>query len=341
MCIHDPLVSVIVPVYNAQKTIERCLDSVLSQTFKDLELIVVDDGSTDNTRNILAHYATMNTRLIIITQENSGVSVARNTGMERAIGKWITFVDADDYLELNCLEAVFLNNDIDKYDLIFWNYYMVKPYKKEAPVIFHQPKGEYGINELLPYVFYNNGKQCLSTVFCRLFKREIILNYQLYFPQGIVMYEDKLFMIDYLLCTEQILGLTKHLYNRTLNAESAMHCWHYNAKGEYLLAANLLKEKLVYNGIWNMCQKAFNIWILQENITQYLETHVCHVQNTDNKKTRKKELYLFINEDLIKESLKQIKYSDLPIKSIIKFLAVKHGWIKILDKWYRNKEYFM
>ena len=205
---------------------------------------------------------------------------------------------------------------------------------------FQQPKGEYKKEEVFPYVFDNNGKQGLGSACCRLFKNEIIRNNQLHFQKGVISNEDRIFMIDYLMYTKCNLGLKKHLYNRTLNANSAMHRWHKNAKEEYMLTANLIKERLICYGIWDICQKVFCIWILQDIITQYLKTYICHPQNIDNRMNRKEELNLFINDDFIAESLKQIKYKDLSIKSIIKLIAVKYGWIDILDRWYQNKEYF-
>lgn len=340
MCFKKPLISVIVPVYNAQSTIERCVDSILNQTFQDFELIVVDDGSTDDTGYILEHYMTMDARLAVITQKNAGVSVARNAGISQATGKWITFVDADDYLELNCLETVILNDDIDRYDLVFWNYYRIKPSGKEATVIFQQLKGEYKKEELFSYVLDNGGKTALASVYCRLFKNELIQNNNLHFLEGVVSAEDRIFMIDYLMYTKCNLGLEEQLYNRTVNANSAMHRWHKNAKEEYLLSAKLLKEKLLRYGIWDICQKAFGIWILQDSITLYLDTYICHPQNTTVRKKRKKELHVFINEKIIAEALKQIRFSDLPIKSRVKFIAVKYEWIGILDRWYQNKTYF-
>lgn len=340
MCLDKPLVSVIVPVYNGQNTIARCIDSILNQTFQDLELIVVNDGSTDDTGDILEQYITMDARMIVITQKNAGVSAARNTGVSRATGKWITFADADDYLELNCLEEVLLNDNIDKYDLVFWNYYTLKPSGKKMSAVFQKPKGEYKKEEIVPYILDSGGKQGLGGAWCRLFKNELIQNNKLHFHEGVVNSEDRIFMVDYLMHTRCNMGLTKFLYNRTFNANSAIHRWHENAKEEYLLTTRLLKERLLHYGIWDICQKAFCIWVLQDTITQYLKTYICHPQNAANRKSRKKELYVFLNDDLISEAIKQIQLCDLPLSSRMKFIAVKHSCINILDRWYQNKNYF-
>ena len=94
----SPLISVIVPVYNTAPWLRRCLDSICSQSYKNLEILCVNDGSPDNAAEILAEYVAKDSRLKIFTQENAGLSAARNTGLEHASGEWVTGVDSDDYL---------------------------------------------------------------------------------------------------------------------------------------------------------------------------------------------------------------------------------------------------
>ena len=93
-----PLLSVIVPVYNVEKYLSRCIDSILSQTFTDFELILVDDGSPDNCGSICDEYAKKDKRIIVIHQQNRGVSSARNKGLDIARGEYVTFVDSDDQI---------------------------------------------------------------------------------------------------------------------------------------------------------------------------------------------------------------------------------------------------
>ena len=103
-------ISVIIPVYNAEKTIRRCLESIMSSEYEEYEVIVVDDGSTDNSASILFEYVNRDRRVKIINQPNSGPSIARNKGLELAEGEIIAFVDSDDYVRndyLDQLEKVF------------------------------------------------------------------------------------------------------------------------------------------------------------------------------------------------------------------------------------------
>ena len=101
-----PKVSVIIPVYNVEAYLRQCLDSVVNQTLKDIEIICVDDGSTDGSAAILKEYATKDERIKILTQSNSGAGAARNAGIARATGEWITFSDADDWIEPDAIEKM-------------------------------------------------------------------------------------------------------------------------------------------------------------------------------------------------------------------------------------------
>lgn len=105
-------ISVIVPVYNCEKYITRCLDSILSQTFQNFECIVVDDGSTDGSSTICDKYAEQDARFTVIHQKNGGVSAARNAGIDACKGEWLAFVDSDDWCEPNMLKDMYntINN---------------------------------------------------------------------------------------------------------------------------------------------------------------------------------------------------------------------------------------
>ena len=109
----SPTISVIIPVYNAEKYLRRCIDSVLAQTYKDFELLLIDDGSKDSSGAICDEYAAQDARVRVFHKENGGVSSARNVGLDHAQGEWITFVDSDDYIEENFLKSFEGNLDAD------------------------------------------------------------------------------------------------------------------------------------------------------------------------------------------------------------------------------------
>lgn len=105
-----PQISVIVPVYNVEKYLSRCIESILSQTFTDFELLLIDDGSTDRSGEICDEYAKKDTRIRVFHTKNRGVSAARNLGLDNAKGEWISFVDSDDWVENDYLKSLFNDN---------------------------------------------------------------------------------------------------------------------------------------------------------------------------------------------------------------------------------------
>lgn len=115
-------ISIIVPCYNVEKYLIQCLNSIVNQTYKNLEIICVNDGSTDNTLEILKEYALKDDRIVIIDQNNAGLSGARNSGIKCSTGDYIVFVDSDDFIELNTFEKAIIEALKDNYDLIIWNY---------------------------------------------------------------------------------------------------------------------------------------------------------------------------------------------------------------------------
>lgn len=113
------LVSIIAPLYNVESYVEQFILSILNQTYKHFELIIIDDGSTDNSYNICKCYADKDERIKLFTQNNSGVSIARNFGLDHAKGKWVSFIDPDDYVEFNFLEVLIKNfTDNEKIDVV-------------------------------------------------------------------------------------------------------------------------------------------------------------------------------------------------------------------------------
>lgn len=183
-------VSIIVPVYNGEKYIVECLESILNQTYKNIEIVVVDDGSIDNTKKILEKYKE---KIKIKYQQNSGVSLARNNGYSLTTGDYILFFDSDDYMTENYIEnAVSIMNE--GYDLVITNF---KRFNEEGiikPWVFSSKKEltDYELLYLMPH-FPNN----------KLYKRKIIDEYKIKFPK-FIMAEDANFFLKYIQNTKKI-----------------------------------------------------------------------------------------------------------------------------------------
>lgn len=205
-------ISIVVPVYNIESCLNKCLDSLLNQTLNNIEIICVNDGSTDRSLNILKEYADKDSRIKIINQENSGVSVARNNGIKAAQGEYILFVDSDDWLELNACEKLYEEADITQSDVIIFSHYNVFPNKKKIYDLS---------NDCLKTVLkYNNIDEYIKNiiyvpgvVWNKLYKKEFIEKFNLSFMPGLSQSEDLLFWFDAVYNKPQISVLNIPLYN--------------------------------------------------------------------------------------------------------------------------------
>lgn len=208
-----PRFSIIIPVYNVALYLRECLDSVLSQTFTDWEAICVDDGSTDGSGAILDEYAAKDKRIRVVHSSNAGVSIARNCALEIVNGDWLTFVDADDWLNCDYLEALYGTCVANGSSVSICR---MRRYNDNGYEVFVGPQtsGLYSPEEL--YVEYNS----LCTWSCgKLYKRSLWRN--LRFPVGIAYSEDRYILHEILFRYKELPVVAKSLYNYRLRDNSA------------------------------------------------------------------------------------------------------------------------
>ena len=186
-----PKVSIIVPVYNTEKYLARCIDSILAQTFTDFELILVNDGSKDNSGKICDEYAQKDSRIIVIHKENGGVSSARNKGLDIAQGEWISFVDSDDWISSNYLSDFSYDADL----MICGFEYIGAKAEINSPTNMNPLNNAYAISQ---WFYINCNNIYITTVAGSIFKRKIITNQTLYFDNKLKYGEDTDFMYRYL-----------------------------------------------------------------------------------------------------------------------------------------------
>lgn len=211
----SPKISVIIPVYNCEDKIERCIESVTAQTFSDFELLIVDDGSTDGTGKLCDGYATNDNRINIFHCKNGGVSSARNFGLSKANGEYIAFVDGDDFVDVDFLDSLYSCIEKEKADMAFCNYYSLKETDKN--IVSHGfSGGEILEGTEIANVLYKNiaiGKtDGYFSLWNKLFKREIIEKNGITFNKDMSFGEDMLFIIDYLRYVNKIVFTEKPLY---------------------------------------------------------------------------------------------------------------------------------
>jgi glycosyltransferase involved in cell wall biosynthesis len=214
------LISIIIPIYNTQKYISKCLDALIAQTFKDIEILCIDDGSTDNSLNILQEYEKKDGRIKVFTQENSGPATARNVGLQNAKGKYIMFCDSDDWYESAMCED--MHNCIEKenVDIVMCDCNIVDTQSKHSRT---SGDGDYAMLKLKD--FHNISDDCslmLNLILWnKIFKKSLIDRYDISFPNG-YLHDDDSFIRQYLSVALSYFGLDKRLYNYVFRKNSIM-----------------------------------------------------------------------------------------------------------------------
>ncbi|WP_298392031.1 glycosyltransferase [Flavobacterium sp.] len=261
----SPLISVVVPVYNVSKYLKQCLDSILNQTYTSLEIILVNDGSTDDSLNICYNYQKSDSRIRVIDQKNQGVSVSRNTGLCYITGDYLMFVDGDDWLKLDTIENVF--QSLSSYDLVCFSF--IKEYPTSKVVRDLLLNGSYDadffqrrltglINEELsdPSHF-----ETFATVWGKIFKSSIIKEHSIVFKKmsEIGAWEDGYFNWDYLNYCKSVFIINQPFYHyRKFNSDSitSNHKSGMLQKTNYLF--DLIEADLIDKNKGVEFQKAFN-----------------------------------------------------------------------------------
>lgn len=243
-------ISIIVPVYNREKYIDRCIKSILNQSFRDFELILVDDGSTDNSIHICNKYSNINDNIIVIHKENGGVSSARNIGLEHAKGEYIMFIDSDDYIEENMLEVSYNHMFENKADLFICGA-KINTYIKDKIRGIQNLKlcnCEYLINEFLEKEGIDYLPIYINSVWAKLYKSEIIKNNNLKFKEDIYMGEDSIFNLEYLNNINKIITWNDYLYNYCVrdNNDAITSSYHTDKKVPFFITSiNSFKLNLI------------------------------------------------------------------------------------------------
>lgn len=296
----ESLISVIIPVYNLENYIAKCLDSVINQTYKNLEIIVVNDGSSDSSKEIIDNYAKKDKRIIAIHKKNTGVSDTRNRGIDIAKGEYIGFVDGDDSIEKNMFEKLVENMVKYDADISHCGYKMIFPastkyfYNTGKIVIQDNKKG---IIDLIRGDYIEPG------IWNKLYKRSVIGNIRM--PVDIKNNEDYLFNIEVFQNAEKSVYEDKPFYNYIQRENSAVNC-----------------------GVSE--HKIFDCEIVRKQVFEkYKDDKYIHPYSLYN--LLKSNVHIFRILETNKEA-KKYKYKEKEIKNNIKSLYKQAKSINILDK---------
>lgn len=309
-----PKVSVIVPVYNVERYLARCIDSLINQKLDDIEIIVVNDGSTDQSRMIAANYARRDSRIRIIDKVNGGLSSARNAGLEVVQGEYIAFVDSDDWLDINTLSEMYNIAIENNGDIVVFNFNIID----EATF---KPSGDKGFSFLngINHIDDYNRSQYIyefgygDNVCNKLYKRELIIGKNIKFEKNEEIYSEDLLFNLYCSCHVSVVcAINKQYYNRLIRKGSITQSAKKGLIKKYTRLVYRFEEYANYFG---------KEYLVKELVPRLFSTLIFS-----------SSLYYLRNKSLIKELKRALVYKKF--HSYLKYSFVYE--IKLRGKWYKK-----
>ena len=248
----NKLVSIIIPIYNAENNISKCIESILKQTYSNIEVLCINDGSKDNSKEILEKYQKEDERIIIINKENSGVSDTRNLGISHAKGDYVMFIDADDYIEKNYIKEMI--NIANKYecDHVISGYTEVNNNQKKEKTIYRDKEETFDIT--YPKEINNAFKTSeFNPCWKQLISRKLLLKNKIKFNKEIKYGEDMLFSLECYVKSKKTMYLKKFGYYYTMNETSVMRKKDIESHKKYYSDNKLTTELIIGN--YNLTQE--------------------------------------------------------------------------------------
>lgn len=330
-------VSVIIPVYNAETYIRQCIESVLNQTYNHFEIILINDGSTDNSLSIIKEYSTKDSRVKVLSIENSGVSVARNIGIDTATGDYITFVDSDDWVEPDMLKYAVENINNTESDITIWSYYK-NYYNKEIKCsFFPQTDRVFEENKEILYLKAIYGRYSkdivtegvsLGTTWCKLYRTDFIKNNMLKFNPQLIRAQDTIFSIYAFRYAKRISYFDKNLYHYRISNSSTTSGTRFisNTHQPFSSLLNEYKTFMKRNKLTEKLQVAFYARTIQV-LLWHLDHYYFHDQYTKGILNRRKEIINLIKSEPYKSALVHVEKRLLPKKEKVMTILFKRKLI--------------
>lgn len=313
----NPTISVIVPIYQVEEYIDKCLESIIKQTYRKLEIILIDDGSKDNSGRICDYYAMKDHRINVIHKQNEGVSKARNLGIEKSSGQYICFVDADDYINENYIEELYnlcIENDaeISICGVINIKEDIIKEKSKKIVKVWNSSQA---IKELFEEKYF------YCVMWAKMYKKEMFDEYR--FNEKTKIAEDLEIMYKILSSTKRVaINTTKQLYYYRIRENSALHT-KYNNNHENEL-------KIIEEAMFFLNTRYKNI--ISSIMKKYINVNYRCLKKSIIDRKYDMELYGRIRDNIIKYKNEAKKVKCLKTK-IKKFIILYGDWIlKIIYK---------
>ena len=322
------LISIIVPVYNVEEYLPQCVDSLLQQTYPNVEIILIDDGSSDQSSRICDAYAEKDQRVKVIHQKNQGVSAARNNGIAAATGEWMTFVDADDWLDTDaCQRLINETQQQDGCDVVIFSF--VKNYEEGE----YPNKPLYSDNcvmqtpaelDALRVDVLEKQLDCnvLRLTFSKMIKRALIQGHGIIFNKAVPLCEDLLFWFETFQYARKVVYVNRFFYHYRQSINSATYRYRKDVCGEQDRMLSTLKALIDHTPAPEIFTRGYYMevfYCMQRCITQGFY----HVQNPASWLERRRASVRYFRESPYAEALKNIPFSELTRNHKIKYLMMK------------------
>lgn len=320
-------ISIIVPIYNVEKYLTRCIESLIAQTYTQLEIILVNDGSKDNSLKICQEYAARDNRIIVIDKENEGVAIARNTGIDRAKGEYVAFIDPDDWVEPEMYGS--LLNHIKKWQtpICLCNFYKDTK-RRSQPKLFEFEdeilKGEeiqeqlinnmIGMPDLLPKYVY-----VMGSVWRGLYSRTFLNENDLRFVPKLTIMEDLVFMVQVLLKCHKVAIDQGVWYHYVQHASSTLHSYNGQLWEDQLVVYELLEESMAKAKLEEKMRNRLDIRYIGMVLTA-IKNETYNRKEGDFKDTISNIKGIF-NDQTLKDVLERVK--PIQVEKVVEKVAEK------------------
>ena len=341
-------ISIIIPAYNVAGYIERCLDSILAQSFTDFEVIVINDGSTDATPQIIDDYAGRDSKIKVIHKQNEGVSAARNTGIGAARGEYFLFFDGDDFFEpYTCGELITTIRDKDV-DVLIYGYHRYRDGRITETSLPVFPEGAYEAGSVIPellsrfvgisldniYKWVNGDPEGLyvenPALWRCIAKAHVIRENKLAFDESLRVGEDTVFISDLLSCVNSCYVLHKCFYYLVYRESSTIATYENDAvakldgKLRLITARKALTERIINRGGADITPYWLGTVVMSSLELAFL---FAHRRGTGMSFTERHRAWLrYAKTDTAREASRALKPGSKPGIKIIPLLMLKHGW---------------
>jgi len=309
-------ISVIVPIYNASKSLNKCIESIRNQTYNNIEIILIDDGSKDNSFEICNSYTELDSRIIVIHQENQGVSVARNNGLKKSTGDFIIFVDSDDFLDEKACEIMLkeiIDNNCDisisNKDFYIGDKILKNILYKENHFLREEKEKELFILDLMTPYFdekMNDVKYLSCGVTAKIFKSEIIKNNNIYFQENCRFGEDVIFNLYCFQHAKKISYINADTYHFCVNNDSSTHKFRNDWIDSHIIFMNCIDDFIRFydkDERFQECSEMMKV----TRISSLAVSYFFHKNNPSNFIESYKIFLIFIKNDEYNEAVKKVK----------------------------------